>query len=154
MTLDIFKDSLISRLKLNDFYIENAINFKPTTTGLSISFFNEVIFKLINSKSKTKVDISENILNILSIGFEKAKSGWASFDFNDSISEKIIQKIDQIYEKIYDEAPAERFSCCANYLECSNANICIYKNKEFGRGCKYNKNLREGKIFYGVNKTL
>ena len=51
-----------------------------------------------------------------------------------------------------DNAPKE-YSCCARYVECSDAKKCIHPDKDMAFGCYYKKNLMNGRIFYGDNPT-
>lgn len=45
----------------------------------------------------------------------------------------------------------ETFGCCSNYVECSDALMCLHRDKEEYSGCGYRKNLEKGKIFYGIH---
>ncbi len=75
----------------------------------------------------------------------------------------LIKSIDDILNlqplilNIYDEAffreTSEFFGCCSRYVECSNNLKCVQPNKKLARGCMYQRNLKNGKVFYGVNKN-
>lgn len=46
------------------------------------------------------------------------------------------------------------FDCCSRYVACSDAKRCIHPQPEQALGCYYAKNLRKGRIFYGMNKNI
>lgn len=46
------------------------------------------------------------------------------------------------------------FACCSRFVACSDAKKCIHPNPIFAASCIYRKNLEQGKIFYGKNKTI
>lgn len=48
----------------------------------------------------------------------------------------------------------QTFGCCGRYEACSDARACIHPDVKFALGCQYRQNLKEGKIFYGKNKTI
>lgn len=52
------------------------------------------------------------------------------------------------------EMGGERFGCCSRYLRCSDEKKCVNPNYIMSLGCAYKKNLEEGRIFYGKNKTV
>ncbi len=43
------------------------------------------------------------------------------------------------------------FGCCSHYRECSAARRCVSSIKGYSENCQYNKNLKQGRIFYGPN---
>ena len=49
---------------------------------------------------------------------------------------------------------ANKFGCCAKYVECSNAKKCLHTNLLYATACEYRKNLAQGKIFYGENRNI
>ena len=52
------------------------------------------------------------------------------------------------------EMGGERFGCCSRYMQCSDEKKCVNPNYMMSLGCAYKKNLEEGRIFYGKNKTV
>ena len=46
------------------------------------------------------------------------------------------------------------FGCCSRYNECSDAKKCLHPDQMYATACAYRKNLENGNIFYGVNKTI
>lgn len=51
-------------------------------------------------------------------------------------------------------ASSNSFSCCSKYLKCSDEKSCIHENRLYSKGCAYRRNLENGNIFYGNNKTI
>ena len=52
------------------------------------------------------------------------------------------------------EMGGERFGCCSRYMLCSDEKKCVNPDYLMSLGCAYKKNLEEGRIFYGKNKTI
>lgn len=48
----------------------------------------------------------------------------------------------------------DSFGCCSRYVTCSDALKCIHPNPLIAAGCQYKKNLEQGRVFYGKNKTI
>lgn len=48
----------------------------------------------------------------------------------------------------------EPFACCNDFERCSDARQCLHKETAFHNGCHYRRNLEQGCIFYGSNKTI
>jgi len=46
---------------------------------------------------------------------------------------------------------SEKFGCCGQFIQCSDAMKCVHVNKLYAKGCAYGKNLEKGEIFYGKN---
>lgn len=46
------------------------------------------------------------------------------------------------------------FSCCSQFIQCSDAKKCIHENKLYSTACTYRRNLESGRIFYGKNRTV
>ena len=62
-----------------------------------------------------------------------------------SILRKILKKLEYRYST---------FACCSRYEACSDALTCVHPDIKFALGCQYRRNLNEGKIFYGKNRTI
>jgi len=45
------------------------------------------------------------------------------------------------------------FGCCHRYTECSDAKKCLHPNLMYSTACNYRKNLENGLIFYGKNRS-
>lgn len=48
----------------------------------------------------------------------------------------------------------KQYSCCAYYMECSNAGSCVNPHPEIAIDCSYNYKLRKGIIFFGENRSV
>lgn len=62
--------------------------------------------------------------------------------------------LSEIAIDILSEVGGENFGCCSRYEACSDAKQCIHPDKLFARACSYRRNLEQGKIFYGKNKSV
>ena len=85
---------------------------------------------------------------------EKLSNGRVVFrfaDFNELQAYKSI--ILDIYDYCEREAKGSLFDCCHRYEECSNALDCIHPDKEFSLCCSYRKKLKQGIVFFGINRN-
>lgn len=48
----------------------------------------------------------------------------------------------------------EGFACCSRFEECSDARKCTQSMLLLSFACQYRKNLEQGRIFYGRNRTV
>ncbi|MBS6701485.1 MAG: hypothetical protein KH284_07760 [Clostridiales bacterium] len=65
------------------------------------------------------------------------------------------QSAPDILQKIYMNAFSfDPFGCCSRYLECSDLKRCVHPDIVYATACQYRKNLENGAIFYGKNKTF
>lgn len=62
--------------------------------------------------------------------------------------------LSEIAIDILSEVGGENFGCCSRYEACSDAKKCIHPDQLFARACSYRRNLEQGKIFYGKNRTI
>ncbi len=46
------------------------------------------------------------------------------------------------------------FSCCSEFIQCSDAKKCVHENKLYSTACTYRHNLENGRIFYGKNRNI
>lgn len=60
----------------------------------------------------------------------------------------------EAFEIAYLENADLSFGCCSRFIACSDEMECIHPNHLFALGCAYRKNLDQGKIFYGKNRTI
>lgn len=56
--------------------------------------------------------------------------------------------------KIVIKRSSKEFDCCYRYLECSDAKQCIHPDPEFALQCGYQFILKEGRVFYGINRNV
>lgn len=47
----------------------------------------------------------------------------------------------------------KQYSCCAYYMECSDAGRCVNTRPEIAVDCSYNYKLRKGIVFFGKNRN-
>lgn len=70
------------------------------------------------------------------------------------ISENVFYDMLEDSDKDQFKDQSVEFGCCSKYLECSDARKCVHENSDYAEGCAYNKNLKNGKIFYGKNRNI
>ena len=67
-------------------------------------------------------------------------------------SSTVFQYLDDIFKfQLKAFEPAEKFGCCGQYLNCSNAKQCVHRDTFYAKACYYKSNLESGHIFYGKN---
>ena len=72
-----------------------------------------------------------------------------SFDFKAFIK----TMADECYS-IYSTSFVSTFGCCNDFNRCSDALKCLHTDDPFYRGCGYRRNLENGRVFYGKNRTI
>lgn len=111
------------------------------------------IFK-IRGKQKRYVSFLSGVQSIFDkhgILYEKA-SGEAKVALKDFPD---LTTIPEVAQEIYEDVIAKNgFGCCSRYEACSDAKHCVHPDVMFAAQCAYRKNLTNGRIFYGKNKTI
>lgn len=128
------KDSLSVRAKS---YL--AVKIKPTkTAGIRIefdpeydSFVDAKYYMLPTSDGKSRIAVSD----------EAAVLGMAP-------------QLARIALDVLSRHGCEAFACCSRYIECSDSRACVAENPLFPISCQYNRNLKNGIIFYGKNRNV
>jgi hypothetical protein len=59
-----------------------------------------------------------------------------------------------IYDYRERKAKGRLFDCCSRYMACSDARNCVHPSKEFSLSCSYRRAIKQGVIFYGVNRNV
>ncbi len=102
-------------------------------------------FKILTDKKFSSI-VSE-------LNFKKRSDDMIQLEFSDE--EKCCDVLYKLtLEALNKYSPSYKFGCCSKYVECSDAKKCLHKDKLHANGCAYNSNLKEGRIFYGKNKTI
>lgn len=127
----------------------------------SVSFYETDALRIQCGKSNTYLWFAQL--------FKKLLLGYPKLTISTPSSEKLwtrvsIKSIDEInnfqllFLEIYDEAcllgASDPFGCCSRYMECSDQKKCIHPSLKLSRDCQYRKHLLNGRIFYGINRTI
>lgn len=142
---------------LNQLIAENGLE------GLTVS-----VSELKSSASSTKHSIAllDNLIVRIYIG--KKKKYLELPDIKKPIKRKKLVKIDladlreidDYYDRIADvcqyrlDGALKEFSCCSQYMACSDAKTCTNADKLEALGCYYRRVLHSGRIFYGKNRNV
>ena len=81
------------------------------------------------------------------------KDEWSKIDC-DIHDTDFIKNFDVAFSVMFSDLNKKDIGCCSHYLECSDAKKCVSDNPEIFLHCYYKTNLDNGKIFYGINKTM
>lgn len=116
----------------------------------SIQLFSSVFLRIHQGRKpyfSVPVDcVSSNISHTDS-------GGWAKFYLDDlSHITRYEEIIRSAIQKAFDDVPTD-FDCCSRYEQCSDALRCIHPDLSFSFGCRYKRNLKKGRVFYGSNRT-
>lgn len=142
---------------LNQLVAENGLE------GLTVS-----VSELKSSASSTKHSIAFLDSLIVRIFIGKKKKYLELPDIKKPNEPKKLVKIDladlreipDYYDRIADvcqyrlDGALKEFSCCSQYMACSDAKICTNANKPEALGCYYRRVLHSGRIFYGINRNV
>ena len=83
----------------------------------------------------------------------KSNPDWIRYHI---ITEHDLDEISSTLLKIFDEyKPAGKmFGCCSRFTACSDEIKCVNPDKKYAKNCWYQENMKQGKIFYGVNRNI
>lgn len=89
------------------------------------------------------ITTSGRVKGFTNYNFEPTCEGIALFaDFLSSVLDQAI------------DAVTKEFDCCSRFEECSNAKRCINPNPNMAWGCGYRKIMKQGKIYFGLNRNV
>ena len=125
---------------------------------------NTIVTRIVEGQWKTSPDElkietkNQNELDEIAIPEDAAivepKNGLRYIRINQNSDDLISYLSDSIRYAVEHYTPkAESFACCARYDECSDEKRCVHRNQLYSKACQYRRNLEDGKIFYGKNKT-
>lgn len=121
----LFADSIICRLRMqgSEHYISVPIEFK----------------KFIPSEYQTKiVKADPQYIRIII---------HQSFDIS-----SLMPALSTVLNAKIDHLP-KLFDCCHLYMQCSDAGVCVQTDNIYSLNCGYRKVLKNGRCFFGVNRT-
>lgn len=105
--------------------------FEFSTDTLRFKFKPEVFEAIGKSKENMKPDAFYPVSNL-----------------TDDEMYAVLEKLKMIKRIIFRNTTTDVFACCSSYKECSEAGHCLKENNRMYNGCKYRKNLEQGKNFY------
>lgn len=76
-----------------------------------------------------------------------------SFPINDSKFYNYVESV-ILYRLAHYRTAESTFSCCSQFIQCSDAQKCVHENKLYSTACTYRRNLESGRIFYGKNRNI
>lgn len=134
------------------------IELRRNKTGASVFMFGALAFSIkMNSRSQyieTTVAAAEKFVRSIP-GASAVKSGYR-FPIACSKDAAAVYNamILAVYEQRRSAVSGERFGCCNDFIRCSDALECLYKDSAEYKGCYYRQNLEAGRVFYGKNKNV
>lgn len=132
--------------------------FQKNKNDYSIKFKANIVFKLNENKELLylKNDFKDDVLSFLDNEDFTSDASFTRLPY--ALVEKHRKEIDNLFlvivKKYLELSDVDTFGCCHRYLECSNEKKCIHPNMIQSLGCLYKRNLENGRIFYGINKTI
>lgn len=151
-----FKNALEATGLSYDFSIVSTEN-RPQKSGdetEALLVQNSTVFVIKGKKTKviTFTERFSKIFDSLGVDYKKMSDG-LRITPHQLIGLLLETNLAQLlYEACLSDA--DSFSCCAYYEKCSDAKKCIQTDPMFYARCHYRDNLKAGRIFYGVNKTI
>lgn len=143
--------NIIKKIVKENQLIPDILQISKTKQGFSINLESYIIINIrLMSKSVDRI-----IFHGILIHDQLKNNKSLKFSFHDSINPNDLYNFQDLIIKRYNNIIENyiAFSCCSRYLECSNAKRCIHPDPLFSFCCFYNKNLKQGNIFYGKNAT-
>lgn len=123
----------------------------------SITFRSSLISKVKLRGKKHYISIPDRLKDAIPPNIQTTRISsdkqFARIDF-DLLPEREKYSIIENATMLAIERVPKEFDCCSRYEECSNAKVCIHPDPSFSMLCGYRKILKDGKVFYGVNRNI
>jgi hypothetical protein len=136
---------------------EDAFTCSPTGKGQSYYFFGVKVFEFIPGEiGKSRLKLRDELLRPLGITREDPDpmSFYTIADLSADQMAVLADLLRSQKRKIFRNTITESFSCCNDFMACSEAGHCIHPEDRFYNGCYYRTNLDQGKIFYGPRRNV
>lgn len=143
--------------EIHDAGYREHIKVANTKGYIAIKAKSFIAAKITVRKSSVKIEVKSEFASLFS-GLE------IEDDAKEALSRIVLRNVDEVFNFIPQlsiiavetlaKFGGESFGCCGRYEECSDARQCLHPDKLYARACAYRKNLENGKIFYGKNKTI
>lgn len=158
--LDEVKEKLFHAIT-HPLFKDDDIGINENKDSLLFTYPNLIFYKQTTKSVYIKKEIIDEFNLHKYIEIMKSKTLYDDRDSNQFIK---IQDVEEFYNDFYqlaneifvfylNQKEVFRFGCCNSFNECSDSKKCIKDDREMFLGCMYKKNLDEGKIFYGKNRT-
>ncbi len=117
---------------------------------------NAAIRLIISSKNQyisVKLKYEKLLINPIIPGSAKSQKDWIKYQIS---TEDDLDKIRLALIEIYDNCKpsGSMFGCCSRFNACSDAKKCIHPDRNYAKNCWYQENMKQGKIFYGKNRSI
>lgn len=152
-------NGMIEKISVDDIKTEDREKLevnKNKDGSLSCKVFKNILIKVSPQKEKYCIELRK--INDVDISLLNTKFVDVRYKEKDLYVKVYVRNIEEIsrienelisvYKYLYLNEPVEQFSCCSRYVECSDALKCIHPNPRFAKGCQYQNNLLQNKIFF------
>lgn len=117
---------------------------------------NAAIRIIINSRRQyisVKLKYEKLLINPIIPKSAESQKDWIKYQIN---GEDDLYKIELALLQIYDDCKpsGSMFGCCSRFSACSDAKKCIHPDRNYSKNCWYQENMKQGKIFYGINRNI
>ena len=154
MNIESIYNKILIILKENDKDVENV---KPNKSGDTIFVEGTAAFDIILHKRDQYIAVKQRyehlFKNPLRLSNIKSKPEWIRYSIT---TEYDLDEISNVILYIYDDCKPSgpMFGCCSRFNACSDEKKCIHPDKVYAKNCWYQENLKQGKIFYGINRNI
>lgn len=152
--INLFK--AISKFIQEEFDDVDNVTMIPNKTYLSILFFNVPKIRIKTVYNELYLHIPEYFRDLIqksNIEATLLSDHYFRIKVTD-INSSLKPLLSEIYEYCCRKYSDGRFDCCSMYLECSNRKTCCHEDQKFAQACGYKYIMKNGKIFYGINRNI
>ena len=127
--------------------------------GRTYSIYGTKVFEFLpkqTEKARNKFKVIADILSAMGLDAGD-KEGNTLVQYTINTEEELVKFIEvmKIQKRcFFRQLVTETFSCCNDFMQCSEAEACVHQNDRFYNGCGYRVNLEQGKIFYGSKRNI
>lgn len=134
-----------------------SVKLIPNKAYYTVNVEKNAAIRIVINSNKQYISVKlkyENLLvNPIIPKSAKSQKDWINYQIS---TESDLDQIHSALLTIYDDCKPSgtMFGCCSRFNKCSDAKKCIHPDKQYAKNCWYQENLKQGKIFYGVNRNI
>ena len=124
-------------------------------TSVCLASEKSLIMRIISRERSSSIALPSRARNALpeEVKYKRTSDGYLRVSLS-GIDDKALADIAAKAADLAIMTYPSTFGCCAMYRECSDACRCLQAEADdLYLGCYYRRNLKQGAVFYGKNKT-
>lgn len=148
--------TILNILERNERSLE-SVKITQNKAYHTVSIENNAAIRIIIDSNQSYISVKlkyeKLLINPIIPKSAKFQKDWIKYQINglDDLDNTVIALL-QIYDDC--KPSGSMFGCCSRFNACSDAKKCIHPDKNYSKNCWYQENMKQGKIFYGINRNI